>query len=82
MRSVGSFFRAAPSDEFTAPPLGGMQHVWKRVFDHVMDRGDTYKRSAFNNLHDKSKLLDEYVYGDLRVSHDAYVPTLQLVTFF
>lgn len=71
MRSVGAFFHAAPSAEFTTPTLGGMQHVWKRVFERVMDRGDTYKRSAFNNLHDNSKLLSESTYVDLRGSHDA-----------
>ena len=47
--------------------------MWKRVFEHVVDRGDTYKRSAFNNLYDKTKVLDENTYADLRVSHDAYV---------
>lgn len=66
-------FHAAPSDEFTAPPLGGLQHAWKRIFEYVMDRGDTYKRNAFNNLHDTSKNLDEDVYADLRVAHDTCV---------
>ena len=73
MRSISSFFHPAPSDEFTTQPLVGLQHVWKRVFEHLMDRGDTYKRTAFNNLHDKSKALDEDIYADLRVLHDAYV---------
>ena len=73
MRTLSSFFHAAPSDEFTVRPLVGLQHVWKRIFEHLMDRGDTYKRTAFNNLHDKNKNLEEDTYADLRVLHDAYV---------
>ncbi|EKM54739.1 uncharacterized protein PHACADRAFT_210521 [Phanerochaete carnosa HHB-10118-sp] len=63
-------FRSAPSAEFVYPHLDSLQHVWKRVYEHVMGRGDTYKREAFNGMHDESRIIDPEIYADLRVSHD------------
>lgn len=79
MHSVDMLFHSPPSTEFTTPRLEGLQHVWKRVFEHVVDRGDMYKRIAFNNMHDTSKELDEGVYADLRFAHDLYIDHFLLV---
>ncbi|GJE92784.1 hypothetical protein PsYK624_089410 [Phanerochaete sordida] len=67
---IGLPFRSAPSTEFTQPHLDGLQYVWKRVAEHVVDRGDTYKREGFNGMHDESRVIDADRYADLRVSHD------------
>lgn len=69
-------FRSAPSAEFVYQHLDGLQHVWKRIFEHVMDRGDTYKREAFNGMHDEGRIIDPEIYADLRVSHDTYARPL------
>lgn len=73
MRSLTSLFRTAPSAEFTRSDYHGVQLVWKRLFEELIQRADVYKRSGFNNMHDVNKELDEEVYLDLRVAHDALV---------
>lgn len=64
--------RAPPSAAFTQPHLDGLQLLWKRLFEHVLDRGDTYKREAFGAMHDDSRIFGLETYADLRDSHDSY----------
>lgn len=71
MRSLTSLFRTAPSAEFARTEHHGIQRVWKRLFEQLIDRADVYKRTGYNNMHDVNKELDEDVYLDLRVTHDA-----------
>lgn len=74
MRAITSLFRSsAPSAEFNSsrPNVSGTQLVWKRIFEHLIERADVYKRTGFSNLHDANKELEEDLYLDLRVVHDA-----------
>ena len=72
MRGITSLFRpVAPSAEFSRASVGGVQLVWKRIIERIVERADVYKRTGFSNLHDANKELEEEVYLDLRVAHDA-----------
>lgn len=71
MRFFGSLFRLPPSAEYTRPNLTNIQVVYKRIFDHLLERGDLYKRDAFSGLETVKACLLQELYLKLRVEHDA-----------
>lgn len=72
MPSIRSFFRSSASqDDCPIPAVESMHSVWKRIFEAVMRRGDTYKRDAFSHLYRESHHIDPEKYAELRVTHDA-----------
>ena len=73
MQLLGSLIHTAPSAQYTHPTLTSMQLVWKHICDHIVDRGDTYKRDAFSELENSREELPGELYSDLRIEHDTWV---------
>ncbi|KAJ3521910.1 hypothetical protein NM688_g8952 [Phlebia brevispora] len=71
MKFFGSLFHPPASAEYTRPSLTNIQLVYKRIFDHLLDRGDSYKRDAFSALENARDALPTELYLKLRVDHDA-----------
>ncbi|KAI0339978.1 hypothetical protein BDW22DRAFT_563510 [Trametopsis cervina] len=51
--------------------LGDNQSVWKRVFQGIMDRADTYRFTGFVNLHDAVEAVHVETYYDLCEKHNS-----------
>ena len=70
MSFIGTLFHAPPSAEYNRSQLTSIQTIWKRIADHIIDRGDEYKRDAFSELENGRKELVDEEYAELRFGHD------------